>query len=172
MQDNKDLESTQENSMSRWSWFVVGSVAGLAVAYFWDPARGSYRRHLARDKFFKWTKHSSVWARRVSKDFRNRVRGSQYRWKHPMSEHVDDLTLESRVRSEFGRRVRHTRSISTVVKDGVVTLSGPILKEEVKSLLKTVKAMPGVREVINRLDVHETSNGIPSLQGEGKSYLQ
>jgi uncharacterized membrane protein len=51
---------------------------------------------------------------------------------------------------------------------GTVTLEGPILAGEVGRLMATVWAERGVRNVDNRLQVHERPDGIPALQGEGR----
>src|SRR5690606_31963398 len=52
--------------------------------------------------------------------------------------------------------------------DGHVVLSGPILRSEVEHLLHEVRKVRGVREVENRLEVHEHGNHVPSLQGPGR----
>jgi uncharacterized membrane protein len=46
-----------------------------------------------------------------------------------------------------------------------VTLSGPVLLNEVDELLRTVWSVPGVREVENRLEVHREASDVPGLQG-------
>jgi uncharacterized membrane protein len=46
-----------------------------------------------------------------------------------------------------------------------VTLSGPILAHEVDQLLCAAKSVRGVRDVVTRLDVHETAENFPALQG-------
>ena len=46
-----------------------------------------------------------------------------------------------------------------------MTLSGPVLAEEVGRIVATVWSTPGVVMVENRLAVHERPNNVPGLQG-------
>jgi hypothetical protein len=52
-----------------------------------------------------------------------------------------------------------------MAQGGNVTLSGPILEDEVAGLLSCVKWIPGVKEVNNNLEVHEEAGNHPALQG-------
>jgi hypothetical protein len=61
----------------------------------------------------------------------------------------------------------HPRAIEVEARNGEVTLSGPILAREAANVVSTIESVPGVRRVIDRLERHETADGIPSLQGEG-----
>ena len=44
--------------------------------------------------------------------------------------------------------------------DGVVTLSGKVLASEVDALLSTVNKVPGVTQLINRVDVQDTVEAV------------
>jgi uncharacterized membrane protein len=46
-----------------------------------------------------------------------------------------------------------------------VTLKGPVLAGEVERLLSCVTSVPGVKEVINRLEAHASAEHISALQG-------
>jgi osmotically-inducible protein OsmY len=85
---------------------------------------------------------------------------------------VDDAVLEQRIRSHFGRKIRHARSVKVDVHEGQVVLSGPILRDEVGVLLDCVGRVPGVKGIENKLDVFDSAGQIPGLQGEGREYLQ
>lgn len=61
--------------------------------------------------------------------------------------------------------VRHPRSIEVAARDGTVILSGPVLADEVDSLVAMVSRVPGVRHVENRLEIHEEAGNVPGLQG-------
>jgi uncharacterized membrane protein len=58
------------------------------------------------------------------------------------------------------------RSIAVKVQNGHVTLSGPILAHEVDELIKFVSSMRHVANVENRLEVHESADSVPGLQGQ------
>lgn len=52
-----------------------------------------------------------------------------------------------------------------MAQGGNVTLSGPILGDEVAGLLSCVKWIPNVKDVTNNLEVHEEAGNHPALQG-------
>jgi uncharacterized membrane protein len=52
------------------------------------------------------------------------------------------------------------------VSEGRVTLSGPVLSEEVDDLIRQIGRVRGVQEVRNELEIHQSSEGVPALQGE------
>lgn len=138
-----------------------------------DPLRGSYRRSVYKDrslKFFRRTSHDFA---KHLKDFKNRTLGLKAKAKRFLSteEAVPDNVIEARVRSSFGRIVSHPRSVYVRAVNGVVTLSGPVLKKEVPGLLFKVRSVKGVKEVINGLDAYESNKGISALQGEGPEYI-
>jgi hypothetical protein len=155
-----------------WMWFLFGAGVGALATLLLEPSGGGRRRALIRDKTFKASKHAGRAAARTARHLENKAFGMFKRSVHSSDVHVDDVTLQQRVRSEFGRKIRHAKSIDVEVIDGVVTLRGPILNDEVDDILLTVNAVPGVKEVINELDVHTNADSIPGLQGEGKEYLQ
>jgi osmotically-inducible protein OsmY len=81
---------------------------------------------------------------------------------------VSDATLSARVRVEIAKDVRAPGSIEVTVKDGVVSLKGPVMASEVKGLIEKLQATPGVKSVENRLEVHDattTTGGAPSGAG-------
>jgi hypothetical protein len=55
------------------------------------------------------------------------------------------------------------------VRDGEVTLRGPIMAGEVDDVMSTAAGVPGVRSVVNELEPYESAEGVPSLQGEGQT---
>jgi hypothetical protein len=67
--------------------------------------------------------------------------------------------------SALGVLVRHPLAIRVDVQAGRVMLSGPVLSDEVEQLVRNVRAIRGVQEVVNQLNVHTHANGIPALQG-------
>ncbi len=69
---------------------------------------------------------------------------------------VPDDILEERVRSEFHRKIRHAKGIDIQVREGVVTVSGPILVDEVDTLISCIQSVPGVQRVEDHLQAHQT----------------
>jgi hypothetical protein len=78
---------------------------------------------------------------------------------------VGDDLLEARVRARLGRLVSHPGSVEVVVHGGRVTLIGPVLAEEVGTLLAGVRRVRGVEAVIDELEAHESGARVPGLQG-------
>ena len=69
-------------------------------------------------------------------------------------EPVADDALIIRVRSALAGLVQHAGSIDIQVRDGRVTLHGPISKAELRGAVRALRKLPGVRRVIPRLTVH------------------
>lgn len=168
---------TSQRSKHVSLWFLGGAAVGAAVGslltYFFDSARGSYRRNTFKDKTIKMKNETLHSSEKMIRHLKNQAQGLKYKATHLIShESVDDQTLASRVRSSFGRKVRHSKSVKTTVNNGVVTLSGPILEREVDELIACVRDVPGVKRIVDRLEVHKEAGNIPDLQGSGAEYLQ
>lgn len=155
-----------------WTFLLIGAALGAAGMWLFDPKQGSRRRAQIRDKTARLSHDTYDATIRALRRSKHRLIGIYARTVHKPDINVDDDRLTSRVRSEFGRKIRHARSIESNVAQGIVTLSGPVLKDEVEALLECVAQVPGVKQVINRLDIHDVSSGVSALQGKGKSYLQ
>jgi hypothetical protein len=149
--------------MNKALTFGAGLGLGTGLMYLLDPDRGRRRRALLRDK--------GAWALRktgdcievTAHDLRNRAQGITHI--HSSSEPVDDRIVAERVRSKLGRVVAHPGAIEVNALNGAVTLSGPILVEEMSELLKCVNGVRGVNQVINNLEAHEQADNHPALQG-------
>jgi BON domain len=74
--------------------------------------------------------------------------------------------LVDRVRSKLGFFVRHPSAIEVRAQHGRITLSGPVLSDEVQQLIDGVSSVRGVRDVENRLEVHSEPGSVPGLQGD------
>jgi len=165
---------SREMKSSMNAFWVIGAVAaGAVVMYFLDPSRGHRRRALVRDQVVSKSHRLRREMKRFSEDLGNRAYGTLTEMSSRQHvEALSDDTLNQRVRAAFGREIRHPKSIQSFVTNGVVTLAGPILESEVRKILRCARKVPGVRGVINQLDVHEHAEKIPGLQGNGPKYLQ
>ena len=152
--------------MNKGLTFGAGLGLGTGLMYLLDPDRGRRRRALLRDK--------GAWAARktgdcievTARDVRNRTQGMVTEIQSHFSlEQVDDSKLVERVRSKLGRIVSHPGAIEVSAQNGRVTLSGPILVEEIPELLACVNRVNGVKQVINSFEAHEQANNHPALQG-------
>lgn len=149
--------------MRRW---LLGGVLGAAAMYFLDPQLGRRRRALSRDRVLHAARVAGEAGRVTALDAAHRAQGMLADTKRLLhGEPVSDEALLGRVRAALGRVVSHSHAIDVAVDHGHVTLAGPILAEEVRGLLRSVRSVAGVRGVSDGLSVHLESGGVPSLQG-------
>lgn len=147
---------------------LLGAAAiGAGLTYFFDPARGARRRNLVRDKLVHLRARADDAIGTTVRDLGNRARGlaAETRGRLRRGDDADDPVIIGRVRSVLGRVVSHPSAVDVTAEGGWVTLSGAILADEVDALLDAVRGVRGVEEVDNRLEPHETADGVPALQG-------
>lgn len=146
--------------------WLLSAALGATVMYYLDPARGRQRRALVRNQLVHASHKATHDARVAGRDTVNRLRGVAATVRAALDdEQPDDAVLTDRVRACLGRVVTHPSSIHVTSTDGVVTLSGPVLTEEVSGLVDTVLAVRGVKEVRNELEIHHEPGRVPGLQG-------
>lgn len=152
--EDSTTEVRENLSLGPLAWFCAGALAGSVAMFFLDPASGRRRRALARDKSMHFSNQTLQTAKKSARKAIHRAEGLRARLMHEPRE-VDDETLHERVRSAFGHKVSHSRAIEVLVEDGVITLAGPIIAEELEGLLECVQGVEGVRRVINTLEVRD-----------------
>jgi hypothetical protein len=132
-----------------------------------DPGRGAHRRALIRDQVIRASHKTADGLDALSRDVANRAHGvAAEAWSAVRSEHVGTRKLEGRVRAELGRIVSHPRAIDVAASDdGRVCLTGPILTVEAHQAVSAIRSVRGVCAVEDRLERHDTPEGVPSLQG-------
>lgn len=162
----------QESATSRaWGKWLAGAAVGAAAMYLSDPDRGRRRRALVRDKFVSTAHRSTDAVGVASRDIANRMQGMRAKTVRLFSgrrKAMDDQLLVEQVRSRVGRAVSHPHAIKVHAQDGGLILSGPVFAHEKQQLLAAVRSIPGVRSIDDDLQVHSSSTGVPSLQGEGR----
>jgi uncharacterized membrane protein len=147
---------------------LVGGALGALAMYFLDPHEGRRRRARTRDKVVHAGKRLNEAGKVTARDTVHRAYGvlatARKLFNH---EPVADGVLIERVRAELGRVVSHPHAVDVAADHGHVTLSGPILAEEVRPLLRCVRVVPGVMAVSDRLTVYEDAEAqhVSSLQG-------
>jgi osmotically-inducible protein OsmY len=152
--------------MSGEGRFIGGVVLGLGLAYILDPDRGSRRRAIARDKATHVGRKLAERAEASARDLKNRASGTAAELRSRLrQEDVSDEILHERVRSAIGRVVSHPSAVTVSVIQGRLTLTGPVLEDEIEALIGTASQVRGVHEVVNELEVHPTADGVPALQG-------
>ncbi|HWM95110.1 MAG TPA: BON domain-containing protein [Thermoanaerobaculia bacterium] len=152
---------------------LLGGVSlGAGLMYLLDPDGGGRRRALARDKAVHGLTVSGKALRKTSADLGNRTRGLVAQAGSRLHKDGAEVqVLEARVRSKLGRHVSHPSAIQVQCEEDRVILSGPVLASEVDKLLHKVKKVKGVHKVENRLEVQDTSEGMPAEGSNGRFSL-
>lgn len=149
------------------SGVLAGLALGAAAAYFADPKRGRRRRAHMRDRVDRTAHEAAGAVDRSLRDLTNRAHGLlSQALDMVMSGPVSDEVLCERVRSRLGRLLSHPGAIEVRVIAGTVMLRGDVLAAEARQLRAGLEYMPGVREVIDGVTLHESPEGVPSMQGK------
>lgn len=148
---------------------LAGAGVGAALTFILDPDGGTRRRARLRDKMTRASRITREGLDATARDMSNRAQGIAAVTRSRLSsDDINDVRLVERVRAKLGRACSHPRAIDVAARDGEVTLRGPILAHEVDDLIALTAWVPGVRVVVNELDAHQTAEGIPALQGDGR----
>ena len=148
---------------------ITGMMVGAGAMYLLDPDRGARRRSLLRDQGIHAGHKLGDGLVATARDTKNRTLGAAAELRGRLTQNQpSDEVLQDRVRSAIGRAVSHPGAVTVTVFEGRVTLTGHVLAEELAALLGRVGRVRGVMEVRNELEVHQTSAGVPTLQGPGR----
>jgi hypothetical protein len=153
--------------MNKGFAMMIGAGMGASLMYFFDPGMGRRRRALVRDQGVHLARRLDDAVDVTSRDLTNRAAGVWAEVRSGFSgEEVTDEVLAERVRSQLGGLVRHPSALDVRAEQGDVTLSGPVLRDEVDPLLSGVASVRGVRSVEDHLSVHDEPGNVPGLQGQ------
>lgn len=155
--------------MGRLLSTVRALALGAGAMYYFDPNRGRARRARLAGQARRLARDCDHYARTVAKRGLDRSRGAAAGVTSRLSEApVDDDQLQARVRSRLGRLVRYPGAIETEVRGGHVRLRGPVLANELNTLMAGLWHVRGVTGIDNQLSVHERSGKEAGLQGENR----
>jgi uncharacterized membrane protein len=149
---------------------MLGGVGlGAGLMYLLDPSLGRRRRARLRDQAVRLSHDTTQAARVFARDFGQRSYGLMAETKSRFSANGGgDEVIRERVRSKLGRVVSHPHALDVSVRNGEVTLSGPVLADEASALLSCVSSVPGVTSVRNQTLVFRRAEDVPDLQGGRK----
>jgi len=155
MQHLQQSQEDQKLNYKELVYLLSGLVIGVGFAFIFDPIQGHRRRVLLRDQLVHWRNELFYLSRKRARDLSHRAQGLKAKTlaKLRPEADVDDEILVERVRADVGRKVSHMRSLKVDAKNGIVTLSGLILSDEVDDLLQATKKVPGVKHLINHLNI-------------------
>ena len=143
---------------------VVGFVGGAALMYLFDPERGNRRRAFLRGQADSALNEVSGSLEGRARDVADRVESAVHEAQMGQAQDasVSDFTLQTRVQAQLGHYVAEPSAISVTVNDGNVILGGKILAREVQPLIERVRTIPGVKNVENRLELHDSDESVPN----------
>ena len=145
-----------------WSAAGVGTlVAGAAAMYLLDPDRGRGRRAWVGQKLTGFLNDTGRFCRRTGRDLANRARGTAHEARNLVpfgrEEDTDGERLLARVRSQIGRVLTYPTQVQLMADaNGAVTMYGRVPASEMDALLSSVRDVPGVSQIVNRLEVCST----------------
>jgi hypothetical protein len=148
---------------------AIGLAIGAGLMFLYDPARGRARRARARDQLAHGAHEMEGALEVASRDVRHRVHGlaaelaARVRGEHP-----SDEVLAERVRAQLGRSASHPHALEVSAQDGVVTLKGPLLRDDHARVRRRVALVRGLRRLDDQLEVHDGPDGVPQLKGPGR----
>jgi hypothetical protein len=154
--------------MSRLLAFLAGAGFGVTATYMLDPDRGGQRRVRLRDGTLRGINRTGHVIDHATADVLSRTHGLLGEIRH-LIHHAEnpDAHLEDKIRAKVAKITGHPESVGVAVRDGKVTLQGPVLKAAADELLAIVRAMKGVKEVENQLDVRDAEESeIPQVTPE------
>lgn len=133
-------------------------LAGIGVAYLFDPQQGKRRRRVLRDRALRLVRRSARLGIKRSRFAAGFVTGLVARARRrivPRARPADDGTVVQRIRSEALRDVGvSTSDVDVEVRDGVAVLRGSVpTRSLADDLVARVRGVPGVRGVESALDV-------------------
>lgn len=152
---------------------LSAAALGAAAIYLFDPTSGRTRRKMVADQANRIMSDTGRCMRQSGhyvKDLLNRGRGIAHETRARFSSTpVGDVSPEmlvQRIRSQMGHVVSNAGAIGVMVNDaGGVTLTGSVLAGELDELLSTVERVPGVGQIVNRLDVQDSPEAVSGDAG-------
>ncbi len=165
--------------MNKQKWSLVGSAGlgagvGAGLMYLLDPQGGHGRRAVARDKSVSALKKGGEVAAKTSRQLGDKTKDlvSEAGSKLRKSDLVDNgADLLKKVRRSVRRAVSHPLAIDTILEEGKVHLHGLVLASEVARLLAAIESIPGVLEIENRLEIHESPKDLAAFRKGARRWV-
>lgn len=152
-------DNQQQGRGSSTGALLASLVAGAALAYLFDPARGAKRRALLRDQVASMLRSAGRDVNAKAIDIRQRGQGLVAEARNRMSdEPVSDEQLVARVRAALGHRIESVRPIEVVAEGGRIVLRGQVGADDIETAVATARGVRGVGDVDNQM---QAATGTP-----------
>src|ERR1700709_1455947 len=172
------------NTKEKWSLVGsagVGAGVGAGLMYLLDPQGGRGRRAVVKDKSVSALKKGGTAAAKTSRHLGNKTKGliADAGSKLRDSDLVGNLgelkdqgqALIAKVQRKVRRAVSYPAAIQAVVEEGKVILQGLVLASELAGLLVAIRAVEGVIEVQNDLEIHESAQDLAAFRNGARRWV-
>ena len=152
------LTTAQARAVPIVAGAAAGAAVGAASAYYLDPESGKRRRHISRDKLFKYARRGAAETRRKA-DYASGAAAGAVKARAPSprdpERDLNDPALARKVESEIFRDREAPKSkVNVNAENGTVYLRGVVSSpEEARTLAEAARRVPGVTAVENLLHV-------------------
>ncbi len=128
------------------------AAVAVGLIYFLDPRSGAARRKSVADKISSCVNQTGEYIDAAYKSVTNHGKGwiSEMRSHMSGSELSDDIIVEH-IHAKIGHLIQNPGAVEVSVRDGMVTLNGPVAFDELDGLISYVASMRGVHGVTNQL---------------------
>ena len=141
---------------------IMGTLGSAALMYLMDPDKGNERRATLRDQFTKFMNQATTRTESLIEQISDRAQGVAAETKRKLStEEISDEVMVARVRSAMGHVLTNAHEVEVMANQGLITLTGSVPGAETETLISTIKALPGVHGVENRLEAYEGTTDMP-----------
>jgi uncharacterized membrane protein len=151
---------------------AVGAGVGAGLMYLLDPDRGRRRRALVRDQSVHYLHETADATGTAARDLRHRGVGLVAKGRRRLQlVPPGGEALADRVRAELADLTRYPGAIGVEVREGIVTLAGPVLRQEADEVRRVVADLPGVSGIEDRLEIKEQADDLPPSAREQAQKL-
>jgi osmotically-inducible protein OsmY len=136
---------------------IMGTLGSAALMYLMDPEKGNQRRAQLRDQISKFMGTATTKTEALIEQISDRAQGAATEAARKLSpeEEVSDEVMIARVRSAMGHVLTNAHEVEVAANQGLITLTGSVPSAEAETLITTIKALPGVHGVENRLEAYQ-----------------
>jgi hypothetical protein len=152
--------------MGKAMMLLSGIGLGAGLMCLLDPVSGKRRRALLRDKTLSAWQRTEDAIDSTTRDLENRFHGLRIEAEHLLREgrlsgRSKDGLLAFEVRAALALVATSPQAIRVTVNQGVVTLRGAVLKQDLEETMSAISAVRGIEGVNNHLVVYHRPEQMP-----------
>lgn len=160
----------KELSLADMGVALAGAVGvGAGLMFMLDPDRGKQRRTVLRETVDRTARKTAHEIGAASRNVGTKIKDLGTSAKTSFNRHPADDVLLKRVGAAIGKVLANPRLIGVTITEGLTTLTGQATEHELPRLLEQVSRVPGVREVINRVQVKRQPDNLKDMANGGGS---